>query len=145
MAIKAGPFLIKSLLQGAPPASVNLTRAAWQIVCLNDRETTWIVRPQDDKVTSLSVGSYPYTAIGDGYLVATIRQEEDQDWLIEYQKSQDAYTIASASDPSKVWTVDMDDDPDRPRVLLKPLESTKSVPPRFEPSQLWRLESLIDD
>ncbi|MFJ9367297.1 I66 family serine proteinase inhibitor [Nocardia sp. NPDC101769] len=143
MTMSSGMFEISSMANGQRTVSINLIRTAWQRVYLGGPVTSWAVRKVDDKVFSLAIGGYPYTGILDGNLVATIFADQDQDWRIQYQDSQNAYTIASSSDPSRVWTLS-DLDPSTSEISLKPLVSTKSMPPQILSSQLWRLKSAID-
>ncbi|WP_194853128.1 I66 family serine proteinase inhibitor [Nocardia sp. SYP-A9097] len=137
--------MYRILNDGTPPVGISYTRPAWQQVFLGGPVIGWAVRRVDSKVYSLDIGGYPYTGVVDGNLIATIQQEQeqDQDWLIQYQEAQDAYTITSSSDPSLCWTVESSDSAES-IVTVKPLISTKSIPPQYLPSQLWRLESMVE-
>ncbi|MRH91985.1 hypothetical protein GFY24_31880 [Nocardia sp. SYP-A9097] len=136
----SGMFRISSLTDGTQPASINPTRPALQKVYLGGPIIEWAVRRMDANVYSLSIGGYPHTSVVDGNLAATVFEEQDVDWLIERQEFQDAFTIASSSDPSIVWTV-ASSNGSPAAVSLKPLVSTASIPPR---SQLWRLDPMWD-
>ncbi|MVU76746.1 hypothetical protein GPX89_05730 [Nocardia sp. ET3-3] len=143
MAINSGIYKISSV-QGGAAVGVSPVRPAYQLARIGAPITDCTLRQVDDKVTSIMVGAYPYTGVTDGQLLATIAQEQDQDWTIEYREAQNAYTIASVSDPSLVWTVT---EPDAPgsTISLRPVITTRSMPPQYLPTQLWLLEPLIVD
>ncbi|MFE3255063.1 I66 family serine proteinase inhibitor [Nocardia sp. NPDC059091] len=143
MTTSSGMYEISNATNGRQSVGIRLVRTAWQHVHLGESVTSWAVREVDGQVYSLAIGGYPYTGILDGNLVATIFADHDQDWLIQYQDSRGAYTIASSSDPSSVWTLSNPDDHNSV-ISLEPLVSAQSGKRQIPSSQLWQLNSLID-
>ncbi|KAI6139756.1 hypothetical protein BKA82DRAFT_617794 [Pisolithus tinctorius] len=64
------------------------------------------------------------------------------EWVIIFRRHERAYTVERKSDSSLAWTAPKLE-PDRPnplQILLAPLVCTKSIPPQFSHSQLFKFE-----
>ncbi|KAF8127209.1 hypothetical protein EV363DRAFT_1346178 [Boletus edulis] len=137
--LTSGTFNIVSLLDGNP-ASINLTLPGFQFVYLNGPVTTWVIEQEGDNTYRLRVGGYPYTGIIDKKVTASIFPEQNVEWIATYRELQDAYTISPINDTIMGWTV-AHDDPNS-KITLQHIGSTKSIPPRFFPDQLFRFEEV---
>ncbi|KAF8130798.1 hypothetical protein EV363DRAFT_221500 [Boletus edulis] len=135
-----GTFKIVSLIDGNPPASVNLTDPGFQSVYLNGPVTTWVISRESEKSYRLSVGGYPFTGVIDNNVTASIHPEQNVGWIATYREFNDAYTISPVNDDILGWTV-VYDDPNS-KITLQPIASTKSIPPQFFPTQLFRFEAI---
>ncbi|KAF8418924.1 hypothetical protein L210DRAFT_3578115 [Boletus edulis BED1] len=137
--LTSGTFNIISLLHGNP-ASINLTYPGFQSVYLNGPVTTWVIEREGEKSYRLSVGGYAFTGVIDNNVTASIFPEQNVEWIATYREFQDAYTISPINDIIMGWSV-AHDDPNS-KITLHPIASTKSIPPRFFPHQLFRFEEV---
>ncbi|KAF8130662.1 hypothetical protein EV363DRAFT_1166338 [Boletus edulis] len=140
-----GTFKIVSLIDGNPPASVNLTAPGFQPVYLNGPVTTWAISREGEKSYRLSVGAYPFTGVIDNNVTASIHAEQNVEWIATYREFHDAYTISPVNDDILGWTVAYDETNSKvlmSQITLRPIISTKSIPPQFIPTQLFRFEAV---
>jgi len=137
--LTSGKFKIMSLTEGNPPLSINLILPSYQDVYLNGPVKTWNVRSEGNDVYLLSVGGYPFTGIVDGVVIASIHPEQNVKWRVTYREANDAYTIEPADSVGSGFTVDHIGG-GNPRIIITPIMSTKSLPPRYFPTQLFRFE-----
>ncbi|KAG6373567.1 hypothetical protein JVT61DRAFT_6214 [Boletus reticuloceps] len=107
--LTSGTFKIVSLIDGNPPASINLTLPGFQSVYLNGPVTTWVIKREGDKSYRLSLGGYPYTGVIDNNVTASIHEQQNVEWIATYRRLQDAYTISPIDDKIMGWTVANDD------------------------------------
>lgn len=71
--------------------------------------------------------------------VFAVENEPAEEWIITYSEPQNAYTIERRGEPLG-WTAPPRDEPLPERqIFLRPLIVQPSEPPRFLPSQLFRL------
>ncbi|KAG6372630.1 hypothetical protein JVT61DRAFT_7380 [Boletus reticuloceps] len=138
--LTSGTFRVVSLIEGNPPASVNLTRPAFQSVYLNGPVTTWAVEQEGDNTYRLSVGGYPYTGVLDNKVTASIHPEQNVEWIATYREREDAYTISPINDDIKGWTVGYDDP--KSKIALRIIIVRHSFPPQYLTTQLFRFEEL---
>ncbi|KAI6010931.1 hypothetical protein F5J12DRAFT_571133 [Pisolithus orientalis] len=63
-----------------------------------------------------------------------------EEWVILYREYNGAYTIERRDQPVG-WTVQQPEGVEDRQVVLSPVVSTRSIPPQFRPTQLFRFES----
>ncbi|KAI6001268.1 hypothetical protein EDD15DRAFT_2361619 [Pisolithus albus] len=62
-------------------------------------------------------------------------------WIITYRENHNAYTIERKGGPVG-WTTPKSEEPEPRQIVLSPVVSTKSLPPQFLPSQLFKFERV---
>ncbi|KIJ20731.1 hypothetical protein PAXINDRAFT_6521 [Paxillus involutus ATCC 200175] len=143
--LRDGNYTITSLVAGEPKLGVNYTIPALQQVNINAPVTKWTVKKVEGKEDQylLGVGGYPYTDSLDKGVFAFIDSEKSVAWYITYQETQDAYTIG-IRDAGTGWTVALPDKDDSSPVLpvgISVIIATRSIPPQYLPTQLFKFNS----
>lgn len=72
--------------------------------------------------------------------VFAFADQSAEEWVILYREYDDAYTIERRGEPIG-WTVQQPEGVEDRQVVLRPIISTRSIPPHFLPAQLFRFES----
>jgi hypothetical protein len=144
--LTSGVFNIVSLMEGNPPAGVNLTRPAGQNVYLNAPVRTWKVEDEGRNTYRLSLlGKYRYTGIVGNNVMASSNPENNVAWHAIYQERQDAYTITPVHDTSQGWTAPHGPEADpRAWIELELIIVQPSHPPSFRTSQLFRFVPVLE-
>ncbi|KAI5993350.1 hypothetical protein EDC04DRAFT_2910859 [Pisolithus marmoratus] len=76
--------------------------------------------------------------------VFAFENEPAEEWVILYRELQDAYTIERRGEPVG-WTVPQPEETEIRQVVLRPIISTRSLPPQFLPTQLYRFERAPEE
>ncbi|KAI6044503.1 hypothetical protein EDC04DRAFT_372379 [Pisolithus marmoratus] len=84
---------------------------------------------------------------GDEDRVLAYENEPAEVWVIRFREHQNAYTIERRYEVERqgeplAWTAPRSDQEHERQVLLCPLLATKSEPPQFRPTQLFRFERV---
>ncbi|KAG8215510.1 hypothetical protein J3R82DRAFT_9155 [Butyriboletus roseoflavus] len=98
-------YRILSLTQGNLPVGVKFELPGFQNVCVNAPVQQWVIRKASDTTYLLSVSGYPSTGVDETNVVASTNPGQNEEWQITYSVSQNAYTIARATQPMFGWTV----------------------------------------
>jgi len=142
--LRNGVYTITSLLAGEPKLGVNLTKPTVQQVTINAPVIDWTVKKVEGKEDQylLGVGGYPYTESLDKGVFASTNSEKSVAWYITYQEREDAYTI-EIEDSGTGWTVALPQDNElMARVDISPIIATKSIPPQYLPTQLFKFNPI---
>ncbi|KAH7924148.1 hypothetical protein BV22DRAFT_531734 [Leucogyrophana mollusca] len=105
------------------------------------KPSRWIVEALPNGRYILKNGGAP-TAETDNLVFAFLRDEKKEEWKITYRENHDAYTIEKGSGESG-WVIP--DVKPETQVAVHPLISTKSIPPQFPHTELWKIMPLLDD
>ncbi|KAI6001269.1 hypothetical protein EDD15DRAFT_1668996 [Pisolithus albus] len=62
-------------------------------------------------------------------------------WIIVHREYHNAYTIERKGGPDG-WTTPESEEPEQRQIVLRPVTSTKSSPPQFRSSQLFKFERV---
>ncbi|KAI6014110.1 hypothetical protein PISMIDRAFT_196896 [Pisolithus microcarpus 441] len=73
--------------------------------------------------------------------VFAFADEPAEVWIIVYREYHKAYTIERRGGPVG-WTAPESEEPEPRQIVLSPIISTKSLPPQFLPSQLFKFERV---
>ncbi|KAI5982708.1 hypothetical protein EDC04DRAFT_2915384 [Pisolithus marmoratus] len=152
--LPTGQYRITSLLDN-DPLSVSSGPAPLAVIVLPPG-----VLPYSFTVVPVHDGDDTYVILvdnrntrGENERVFAFRDRPAEVWVIRYREPQDAYTIERrdgplSTDPPPVplaWTVPRQEPESGERedqVLLRPLAATRSDPPQFRSSQLFRIERV---
>ncbi|KAI9241079.1 MAG: hypothetical protein BYD32DRAFT_93447 [Podila humilis] len=118
-------------------AGVDPTDLDSQIVSTTGTVTNWKIVKVEGEKYKFSVGDYDYVGVLDGKVIASINQEEGEEWIVR-DAGRNLYTISPASAHDNGWTVCLKSG--KQEVAIRPIVVVPTDPPRVQYNQLWRLE-----
>ncbi|KAG0001459.1 hypothetical protein BGZ80_003885, partial [Entomortierella chlamydospora] len=135
----SGNYRIVSLTGDNLKLGISPGSSPDQPLSINGEVDTFRVDKVEGDKFHIAIGDYPSVGNEDGRVSVSIFPDQPETWLLRYSERQDAYTI-EIPDEFRGWTLSSDSE-DAP-VIIRPIISTRSIPPIFIPFQLWRFEPV---
>jgi len=145
-----GHYKVVSLAKGNPAVGIKDRGepGGSQPVRIGGHIHKWNLHREKETIL-LTIGGYPVTHVVHDKVSVTSLPGLGQKWRATYREHQKAHTIALDNDPSRGWTVPQASEDDaeeveraNDEVEIRPIVATKSLPPRYLPTQLFRFEPM---